>query len=180
MAVSSGQTAAQTQERGPKELHSAGPGRARPGRELCSVRFPLASPRYSRHHDHKSGLFAAPTPPFGLAPFDTRPAPAPPGARCPRAWWLQWRWRKGKGTGREGSGTSGKERAPGSARIFTELCVHLRGGRAVGGAGCLCEALLALWDCKPSQAGKREELTRVGLGTSGFRTAAPGANLVRV
>lgn len=83
-------------------------------------------------------------------------------------------WEGGLGYLREGE----------SSRVCTDLHIavcSLTGweGRG-GGAGCLCEALLALWDCKPSQAGKREELTRVGLGTSGFRTAAPGANLVRV
>lgn len=80
MAVSSGQTAAQTQERGPKELHSAGPGRARPGRELRSVGFPLASPRYSSHRDHKSGLFAARLRLLGWR----RSTPAPPPPRPAR------------------------------------------------------------------------------------------------
>lgn len=139
MTVSSGQTAAQTQERGPKELHSAGPGRARPGRELCSVRFPLAPPPYSRHSNTNlasslldSAFWA------GAARHPPRPRPArralPQGSVAREV-------EDGKTIGGGGglvslplgrSALRGLHRSPLS-------CVFAYGGR--GGGTRLCEAL---------------------------------------
>lgn len=133
MAVSSGQTAAQTQERGPKELHSAGPGRARPGRKLRSVRFPLASPRYSRHHDHKSGLFAARLRLLGWR----RSTPAPPPPRPARAAPGLGGYRGG---GRE-KALEGRTPVPQGRRALRGLhrsshsCVFTYGGGECRGAG---------------------------------------------
>lgn len=116
MAVSSGQTAAQTQERGPKELHSVGPGRARPGRELRSVGFPLASPRYSRHRDHKTGLLLTGLRLFELAPPDTSPAPASAWRALPQGL-VAKEVEEGKILWEGGLRCPRTENAPGSAQI---------------------------------------------------------------
>ena len=103
MAVSSGQTAAQTQERGPEELHSAGPGQAGRGRggppSLDSRRV---SRQRSQHGARSSGPSAARLRLLGRRRPTPRPAPAPPGARLPGAWGLG-RWRRGGQGGGERS-----------------------------------------------------------------------------
>lgn len=169
MAVGSGQTVAETQQRGPEELHIAGPvqaGRGRGARQGPGSRWAFSPARSAQHSDFAVGTGltdlapAPPTPPFGPAPPGSPPRPPPRPARCcPGAWGLG-RWRRGAPA------------APGPSR--RELRVRsLAGLRAAFWAGS------GLWACVPPRRAEPAALRTRGGETRLLRAArgscgAPG------
>lgn len=176
MAVGSGQTVAETQERGPEELHIAGPvqaGRGRGARQAPGSRW--LSPRRSRHSAQQISQSAQGsqiwlqrlrTPPFGPAPPDTPPRPPPRPARCcPGAWGLG-RWRRG-------APARGAERATPPGQIRHELRV-----RSLVGLWAALWACSGWWVCVPRQSRVRERGTSGSAHTRGRDPALAGCKVV--
>lgn len=161
MAVGSGQTVAETQERGPEELHSVGPGQAGRGR---GTRQGLGScwlsPRRSRHSAHRSGSRASGLRLLGQSRPTPRPAPCP--ARRAAALGLG-DWESGGGERRRGEPSA--RLSPGRAAthyVFAHLWVCVRLSGPVRGGGSVSPRTVA--------CGRGEPTPPVALRTRGSET----------